>query len=473
MLAESPGYTPFRFREVGDQLLITNEAGDYGFFAPDIGERFFEGALTNDEARRFRDLSILIDSENSWRVASLMRRLKDGQRPTGNLSYLILVPTLRCDLSCTYCQVSRAPLNAKGFDWGDEELQAYERFIEVYAGDHIKVEFQGGEPTLRPDLLQSIIAITKRYCPHAEFVVCTNLARISRDTEELFDRDDLVISTSIDGPKAVMTANRTQDEEATAIVLQNFHYILEKYGPEKVAALPTITETGIEQPEAVIDTYRALGFESIFLRPVNYMGFARKQHGQVSHGFEVWEGFYKKALEYIVSINKTAYFDEFYLRMMVQTIFADMKHGFVDFRSPAGFLRDYGVIDFDGTIYPTDEARMLSRIGHVNLAVGTISGGIDNETLAELNFNAVHQVNPDCLHCAYMPFCGVDIVDDMSRYRRIDVPKHETWFCNRQTMLFDMIFSKVGEQNRRWLDMFVKWTFGKRSDLRGYELFGV
>ena len=47
-----------------------------------------------------------------------------------NIGYLILIPTLRCNLSCSYCQVSRAPEKAKGFDWSDETLARFEEFVK-------------------------------------------------------------------------------------------------------------------------------------------------------------------------------------------------------------------------------------------------------------------------------------------------------------------------------------------------------
>jgi His-Xaa-Ser system radical SAM maturase HxsB len=359
-----------------------------------------------------------------------------------------------------------------GFDWGKEDLRKFEKFIEGAGGDSIKLEFQGGEPTLRVDLIKSIIEICEKYFQRCEFVICSNLTQITKDIEALYERDDLVVSTSIDGPKAIMTTNRTQDDEMSDTILKNFQYVIEKFGPEKISAMPTITESSIENPEEVIDEYRELGFESIFLRPVNYMGFARKRHEEVSSSFEQWKNFFKRSIEHIIKINESQYFDEFYMGLLVRNIFADIQHGFVNFRSPSRFLHDYGVIDFDGKIYPSDEARMLSRIGHVDLSVGDMGSGIDEAKLSELNSNSLHQVNPDCIHCAYMPYCGVDVIDDISRYNRIDGPKHNTWFCSRQTMLFDLIFSKVIERDRRWLDVFLKWIFRKNSDLRGYEVFG-
>lgn len=465
-------YTPFRFREISGNLFVSNEAGDYAFLATSAADRFFRGDLMDHERDVFRKLSIVINPGEEWRLASLMRRLKREKPSPRQLTYLMVVPTLRCDLSCSYCQVSRAPLNAKGFDWDTQRLTEFERFIDDVGGDSLKLEFQGGEPTLRPDLLKALIEICERRFDKCEFVVCSNLTRLSPEIEELYARDDVFVSTSIDGTPAAMTANRTNDPSLSETVLTNIRKVIERYGRDKISALPTITEATIEEPEVLIDTYREFGFQSIFLRPVNYMGFARKKHASLSFEGERWQAFYERALTYIADINANEYFDEFYLSMVVRSIFTKTGHGFVDFRSPANFLQDYGVIDFDGRIYPSDEARMLSRIGHVDLSVGHMRSGIDEEKVNELNFNAHHQVNPDCLHCAYMPYCGVDVVDDMSRYGRIDLPKSDTWFCDRQMMLFDLVFTKVMEKDRRWLDMFLKWIFRKPDVTGGYEVFG-
>ncbi len=146
-------YTPFRFRNLAGKVLVTNEVGDFGVFENGAIERFFSNDLRPEEHRQFTDLSVLVEADADWRIASLMRRSRSEQTHTTNLNYLILIPTLRCDLSCTYCQVSRAPIEAEGFDWGEAELRDFARLIDGIKGDNIKIEFQGGEPTLRTDLL--------------------------------------------------------------------------------------------------------------------------------------------------------------------------------------------------------------------------------------------------------------------------------------------------------------------------------
>ena len=112
----------------------------------------------------------------------------------------------------------------------------------------------------------------------------------------------------------------------------------------------------------------------------------------------------------------------------------------VDLRNPSEFGSDYIVIDYDGALYPTDEARMLARIELIDLSVGNVFQGLDAEKLATLNAAALNDFEPDCVHCAFQPFCGSDRVDSISRRGRIDAPKSGEWFCGRQTAVFDKVF---------------------------------
>lgn len=466
--------TPFRFRRVSDRMLITNEAGDYDFFAPDVMERFFAGTLTGEECQAFRNLSVLIqDDREDWRLSSLMRRIRETHtRHPRQLSYLIVIPTLRCDLACSYCQVSRAPVDAKGVDWTEDRVLEFERFVNGIDTDHLKLEFQGGEPTLRTDLLSRIIEICSSRFKTTEFVICTNLTRLTNEVEALLSRDDVVISTSIDGPPGVMTSNRTQATELSRAVFRNLEYVVRRYGPDKVSALPTVTDQLLETPDVLVDFYVSLGFRSIFLRPVNYMGFARKTYRTLSQDAAAWNRFYGRALEHIVGINDDGgYFEEYYLSLLVRSIFGGLRHGYVDLRSPSRFASDYCVIDFDGTLYPSDEARMLSRTRSADLSIGSMASGFDADKVQVLNWHAINQSHPDCTHCAYMPYCGIDIVDDISRSGRIDVPKLDTWFCRRQMNLFDLVFEKVASQDRRYLTVFLKWLYRREDPPPTFELF--
>ena len=159
--------------------------------------------------------------------------------------------------------------------------------IDTLPTEQLKVEFQGGEPTLRPDLIRAVIERCARF-DKAEFVICTNLHQLStREVLELFDRPDVYISTSLDGAGATHARQRTGP--GTAQFWANLRAVIDRYGARKVSALPTVDPLNPPACEELIEAYLSFGLESIFLRPINYQGFARKRHKEFA-GSRVWLG---------------------------------------------------------------------------------------------------------------------------------------------------------------------------------------
>ena len=449
-----------RFRSFGSESLVTSEGGDFAFVDNSFAGRFKEGTLTVEE----KDLSLakrlMAPSDSDWRVKSLaLQAQRQHENRAREIRYFMVIPTLRCNLACSYCQVSRAPLDAKGFDWEEKHLAAFEQFFSANAAENVKIEFQGGEISLRPDMIEAVEKIANKYCSKVELVACTNLYEISDRFEQLFSKDNFYISTSLDGNIDAMSKNRTKSDSDAQSNIDNIKSVIDRYGIDKISFLPTITENNIDDPASLVNLYATLGASGIFLRPVNYQGFARKQHSKSSSDFECWIDFFERALAEIKQLNRHQYFEEVYIADLVRTIFLNKETAFIDFRSPSDFLKDMAVIDFDGTIYPTDESRMLTRTRHVDLSVGTIFDGLDEAKISQLNNSADKEAHPDCLRCAYMPYCGVDMIDDLSRYKRIDLPKSQTWYCNKQMFFFDWIFDKVRKQDVEWLTIFARWAY--------------
>ena len=89
-----------------------------------------------------------------------------------------------------------------------------------------------------------------------------------------------------------------------------------------------------------------------------------------------------------------------------------------------------------------------------------MTNGWDSPERAALNAASSNTNDPDCQKCVYQPYCGRDIIDDISRYGRIDVPRHETNFCRRHMSIFDLAFSLIYSDDeatqyslRRWLGL--------------------
>tara|TARA_A100001391_G_scaffold188617_1_gene159330 strand:+ start:28139 stop:29347 length:1209 start_codon:yes stop_codon:yes gene_type:complete len=380
----------------------------------------------------------------------------------GPLQYLILVPTLRCNLSCSYCQVSRADEDARGFDWDEETLEAVVRRVAQLEVPSPKIEFQGGEPSLRPDLINAVIEAVPSDVD-ATFVICSNLQSLSEGFLEIVERPDVQISTSLDGDFATHARQRQGGEGATQSFMNNLDLLLGRFGPDKISALPTIDMAAPPEIDDLIDAYAGRGLTSIYLRPVNYHGFARKRHPASLAQSNQWRDYHQRFVRRLIDRNwatKGAVLEETYFSHILRRIFQPGVDGHVDLRNPNAVGRDYVIVDFDGRVFPTDEARMLTRSGIIDLAIGDIHGGWDTPERDALDAASTNFGDPVCEGCAYQPYCGRDLIDDIARYGTISLPRDQTEFCRRHLDLFDFAFDLIHEKDektqhslRRWLGL--------------------
>lgn len=453
---------PLRFRDLDDRrVILADDSGAYFMAENEFVERYARDALTLSDKEFLREKGHAFEGKGDLAHTGFLTRWSRRQHVGDGSAYVILIPTLRCDLKCSYCQVSRAPLAAQGFDWDEVTLQKVLGFLDGLPVEEIQIEFQGGEPFLRLDHLQAVAAFARQRFRRVRFVVCSNLQSLDEDIVAFLDSEDVLISTSLDGPHQIHTRNRTADSALTETFLSNLERVIGLIGPKRVSALPTIDMGDPPDPEDLIAAYEALGFTSLYLRPVNYQGFARKSH-PAARTSAAWNAYYRYFIEALIARNaRTGHvMEEFYLAHCLRRILAPGVDSHTDLRNPNIPTGANAVIDFDGQIYPSDEARMLARIRQVDLAIGNVSEGLDQERLALLAPGHINNFDPDCIHCPYQPFCGTDPIDDLSRSGRIDVPRRESWFCQRHLAVFDLamelLYSADPEVEftlSRWLEL--------------------
>jgi radical SAM protein with 4Fe4S-binding SPASM domain len=237
--------------------------------------------------------------------------------------------------------------------------------------------------------------------------------------------------------------------------------LIDTFGVAKVSALPTINPNAPPDPDELIDAYAGLGFGSIFLRPINFHGFARKRHPGAREQDERWALYYEEFLRRLIERNwqdKSRFLEETYFSICLRRIFQPGRERHVDLRNPNPVGVDYVVIDYDGTVYPTDEARMLARSNVIDLSIGHVRSGWDTPARELLNRHATNANDPACTRCTYQPYCGRDLIDDIARYGRIDLPREETEFCRKHLRIFDLIFELIYSEDEavryslsRWL----------------------
>lgn len=458
----------------GRRVLLSNDFGDYAILDAPTHATAMSGSLDRSHPR-YRDLesrSLLTDTgPDAWhdleRAAHATRKAFVLEGP----SLHIFVVTLRCDHSCQYCQVSRAAVDASGFDMSlADALSAVDRVFDS-PSENLTIEFQGGEPALRFDLVRAIVAMAQERNllerKQLSFSMVSTLHHLSQDDLE-FCRDNVIrLSTSIDGPADLHDAHRfnpTRDSHArTMAALRNAQDIL---GEEGVSALPTLSRRALAGPERLIDHYRELGFPSIFLRPISPYGFARKTRRAIGYDMSEFLTFYEKALDYILELNAAGEpFEETYASILLRHMLTPFHSGYVDLRSPAGAGLGVLVYNYDGQVYPADEARMAAETGDARFALGHVSRPfselMDSLAMRWLATGSVAEVLPGCSTCAFVPYCGSDPVYHATVQGDPVGDRETSEFCFKHKSLFTLLFNRLADADPATLATFSGWALRK------------
>lgn len=447
--------------DAGDFILL--EADDLASLSanqvtpghPRYGDLFAKGILQRPEDVGLRRLERAVERTRKGFVF-------DGP------SLHIFVVTLRCDHSCQYCQVSRADLNAAGFDMSLEDARAaVERVFESPA-THLTIEFQGGEPSLRFDLIRQIVEMAEARnvaeTRSLRFTMATTLHHLS-DDDLAFCRDHGIhLSTSIDGPVSLHNRQRPNPShdsgERTLKGLDRARAILGEAG---VTALPTLTRAALADPVGLVEHYRELGFRSIFLRPVSPYGFARKTRRTLGYPMAEFLAFYSHALDHILELDRSGVaFEETTAAILLRHILTPFHSGYMDLRSPSGAGLGVLVYNYDGCVYPADEARMAAETGDGRFALGHVSQPLQallkSPAMQWLMTGAVAEDLPGCSTCAFVPYCGADPVHHAVTQGDPIGDRATSEHCAKHMGLFQILFRHLELGDPATLRSFTRWA---------------
>lgn len=362
----------------------------------------------------------------------------------------IIVPTLHCSHSCRYCQVSRS-LESDGFTMALDDLDRACDSIFESPSPILTVEFQGGEPLLRFDLVRHAIErifrnnlLEKRVL---RFIVTTTLHDLNEEMCSFFKDYKIFLSTSIDGPEQLHNRNRPiSTRDSYSRTLTGIELARKLIGRDSVSALVTTTSDSLDYAEDIVDTYVNLGFGEIFLRPLSNYGFARHNSRTLSYSNTEFFAFYERAFNRVLYWNRNGVnIREVGAAIALNKILSPFDAGYVDLQSLSGAGLAVLLYNYDGYVYPSDEARMLAASGDVSLRLGRIGDAIAKL----LNCDTQHQItissinNSSCSICAYNTYCGPDPIGTYNRWGKWSVPAHLTDHCQHYLSLFDFLFKKL------------------------------
>jgi uncharacterized protein len=462
---------PFNLERSGTkQYLVANMVGDFI-------------RLTDDELNKLVDLQIqpgdglyekayaahLITGTNQKAQRQLLAlRLRSRMSFLRHVTPLhIFVVTLRCEHSCPYCQVSRQSTDRSRFDMS-EQIAA--RALDVAFASpsaRIKIEFQGGEPLLNFPLIKTIVSAAKARATavgkRVDFVIASNLALLDDVVLDFCKSNDVLLSTSLDGPADLHNKNRPRPGgNSHELAVNGIRRATEKLGRDRVGALMTTTEASLDRVDDIIDEYMELGLDGIFLRPLSPFGFAVKTKQYQKYDAQKWLDFYERGLRRILEINRQGTpFREFYATLILTRMLSDRPIGYVDLRSPAGVGLGALVYNYDGSVFASDEGRMLAETGDDAFRLGHVDHDnykslVLSDKLIGAVSSSLTQCAPECSTCVYESHCGADPVYHHATQGDALGMKPLSAFCARQKGIMGLLLDILDNSSedaailRRW-----------------------
>ncbi|MGC8694695.1 MAG: His-Xaa-Ser system radical SAM maturase HxsB [Candidatus Micrarchaeia archaeon] len=465
---------PFNFKLFDNEhVLLVNDAGDYYFlktfdfdnlinYKLDKRSAIYQDLNSRQLVSDYNDIDLSIEL-----LSTKYRSIKSFLRNFTSLHMMVI--TLRCNHKCRYCQVTSEVEEAYKYDMSPETARRVVDYIFYSPSQNIKIEFQGGEPLLNWSTIVSTVdyaeVLNKKYKKNLEFVICTNLTLLDEEKINFINNHNIAISTSLDGNKFLHDKNRIlrNGKSSYDLFIEKLELARKMLTRNRISALMTTTIDNIDKLNIVIDEYIKLGFDGIFLRALNPYGLASKYVNDIGYPIEKFISAFEEALNYIIEINiKGKRFIEYYTALLLKRILTPFGTGFVDLQSPSGAGIAGVIYDFNGDVYPADEARMLARMGDKHFLMGNVFKDkyidiFNGEVISDIVKKSCLDTMPGCATCVYKTYCGADPIRNYLETKDIVGHRPSSNFCKKHMGLFDIIFNKLKNNKEEEMNVFWSW----------------
>lgn len=331
---------------------------------------------------------------------------------------VILNLTYKCNLECPYCYTSS---NIHLKNHMNEEL-AEKIISEVYHlpkslyGDTssrcLRIAFHGGEPLLQFNEIKKIIERLRKkdFYNNLLFTIQTNGTLLNPKMVEFFNRNNIHIGISIDGPASINNKTRYyKSKRGSFDRVYKAINLLKQYGVP-FGVITVLSKKNVEYVKEIIEFFLKEGIKGITLN--YFVPFGRGEY--FKNELEITDAQLYQAYEVVLELlinniseeNKgiKVSFREQTLKSLllnINGIFTNMC-----FVSPCGALFDQLSFDPYGNVYPCDDFSpfpefILGNINKLPLKEIIISSNII-ETLKRRNVENM----PTCKKCAWKTICG-------------------------------------------------------------------
>ncbi len=157
--------------------------------------------LSGGDENRIKKLDYLIDNHNKFHqtIKNSLPEEISKEIFTSNKNNIQIMLTRRCQLRCEYCPIPKKELD---MEW-DVLKRTVDMVLDSAEQDEVRIDFSGGEPLLRFDLLKRIIEYAiergKDVKKEVSFYIVTNSLLLKEEVIDFLDNKNVLLELSIDG----------------------------------------------------------------------------------------------------------------------------------------------------------------------------------------------------------------------------------------------------------------------------------
>ena len=353
---------------------------------------------------------------------------------------LVVKLASRCNLNCTYCYE---------YNKGDESWRQASKYMspltatllgkriqehmEEFNLDSFDIGFHGGEPLLmNPIKMQEIIDnIQREVSTKIGFGLQTNGVLINDDFIELFKKNDISISVSLDGLKESHDKNRLDHKrvESWERVIAGIQKLQDKCPDNFVGILCVIDIDS--NPIETFDFLASFGVDIDFLLPLqNYHDLPYWPNGdKTAYGkwyFEIYKEWIK---------GRNSNIDVRFLKNIITQLFGGEAIYEVMTTNPIGLL----TINTNGFMEGVDTLKSTSagtQITNLHIMHNSISDSLSHEVV-KLRQSGIDQLHEKCKKCDFLYGCAGGYIPN--RFSKENQFNNPSVYCDDLYWLLDNI----------------------------------
>lgn len=459
----------FNFEKRKDKYLLTNDFGRYLFVGEDTFKQLSQNHILTDNPDRMQlaECGFIIDGSSEIFIRKNIPWLRSmkGYCFSGTSLHIFAVTNM-CNLDCIYCQAhsKNSFLNqAMNEETGKRAVE----FAMQSPNKNLTFEFQGGEPLLNFNVIKAMIDYSKiiNHDKDIQYTIVTNLTQLTEDKLKYLCDNNVSICTSLDGSEKIHDNNRPfKGGQAGSFKIVREKILKLRSRGINVGAIQTTTNYSLNDPCGIIEQYREIGINNIFLRPLTPLGMADSSWNQIGYTADEFLAFYRTAFDYIMQLNlKGEYFSETHAAYFIKKIFFNYSDNYMELRSPCGAGVGQMSYYYDGNVYTCDEGRMMSEMGDNTFLLGNVLTDTYTKCATSPVCMAVCKASvieslPKCSGCVYQPYCGVCPVVNFAAANNLYDKNIKDFRCEVYKGIMDIIFEIIEEEDVKKIDILKSWA---------------